>query len=273
MPYRPRPALWSLPLLLSALVVPASAAAQLAPIQGFLSRATDLSFYASRGGLLSHAGALTTRSGGLKQLGVELLFEAATVNRPVPGAPAPPADDTLQLQLSRVEINRDDGHVDSVYIYEAHHTPPPSPPMTRIWTVEVGVGYGQLNGFQLRNPALDMRGSVRDLPAASVYVTYEPLGIYVGLRTGYMQLRGLQVIERSTGRMLQGDADAFFSGVVAGYALEWGRTAFFMEPSFQARSFPSVKWSGDDDLRALVPLTMRLGGWTVAMGVQVRVKS
>lgn len=253
---------------LALLAAPSGAAAQFGPMEAFLRNVTDLSFYGATGRLLPSSRQL--RSGrGMSAYGVELLFAIGTIDRPIPGATAPPPVDSVRLAWKGREVRRSDGRVDTVDTYEVSRVPPPGPPKRTIWTFEMGFGYGQLSGLALRDTTLDLRGAVRDLPAASLYATYEPTGTYGGLRSGYMRTQGLQLIN-DAGDRFTGSAEAFLVGAVIGQALEIGATALFLETAYTVRSFPSVQWQGS--VPAGAPRGLGLSQWSIAAGIQVSLR-
>ncbi len=264
-----RPHRFATVALVALLVRPAGAAAQFGPVEAFLRNVTDLSFYGSTGRLLPRSDQLRSDH-GLSAYGVELLFQIGTIERPIAGAEAPPRGDTARILWKGMEVRRSDGRADTIYTYDVEALPAPPVPERTIWTFEMGLGYGQLAGFKLRNPALDLRGSVRDLPAASLYATFEPTGTYGGLRSGYMKTQGLQLIADS-GERFTGAADAFLVGGALGEALEIGAVALFLETSYTVRYFPSVRWEADA-LPAGAPRDLGLSLWSVSAGIQVSLR-
>lgn len=256
---------------LVALALPSPAWAQLGAIEAFARNVTDMSFFVNGGDLLGGSDELTSGDFGLTSFGVELLFSVGEVTRPVRGARVSDSDpaterDSVRLVWKSMEVTRSDGVVDTVYHYEVEAVPPPEPVEETIWFLEVGIGYGQIQGFEMKDPSLDIRGAVRDLPAVSLYASYEPTGTYAGLRTGFMKTQGLQLIH-SGGEVLQGDADAFFVGALVGQAKDLGAFILFAESGYAARYFPSVEWDSDP-LPAGTPRDLGISGWYLGTGVQ-----
>lgn len=247
---------------------PRPVAAQFGPVEAFLRNVTDVSLYGSTGRLLPQPYQLIDEA--LYGYGVELLFQIGEVDRPIPGAEAPPRGDTARLVWKGVEIRSGGGRVDTVYTYEVEPVPPPGPPTRTIWTFEMGLGYGQVVGLGLRDPALEMHGSVRELPAASIYATYDPTGTYGGLRSGYMKTQGLELVDEQ-GQVIPGSADAFLVGAALGQSLEVGAVAVFLETAYTIRYFPSVVWK-TDTLPDAAPRELRLNQLSFSAGIQVPLK-
>ena len=272
-PARPRSPRLPLVLALVASVtaVPAPAAAQFGAVETLARRVSDLSFYYSRGGAAS-AGALKNAPFELTSFGVELLFEVAEV--PSAEARRRRAERGVSTRhvLREVEVRRtEDGSVDTVYHYDVVRSAPGYGPDDILWTMEVGIGYGQLEGLELRNSTLDLNTMIRTLPSVTLYISYEPLGTYLGLRTGFLRTFALQVID-SEGTVFPGQAEAFMMGSLIGYALSLGPTYLFLEGGYTARSFPSVEWSVQGPLPAGVPRQLDVSGWGLSAGIQFPVK-
>jgi hypothetical protein len=254
--------------VLTILVAPDRAAAQFGALEAFARKVTDLSFYFNAGGLFSGGEDLRTDDGGLQQFGVELLFSVGSVDR-VTG-PAPTQTDTARLVWTEmVVVKSDDGSEDTTYVYEVRPTPAPTAPTEAIWYFEMGFGYGQMSGFESSDPSLDLRGTIRDLPAVSLYASYEPWGAYVGLRTGYQKLQSLQVFDEN-GVSFKGRAENFFAGALVGYAKEFAGLNLFVETAVGLRDFTSVEWSGPIGTPPLatLPRALAVSAWTVGTGVQ-----
>jgi hypothetical protein len=256
-------------VLVITLWTPLPATAQLGAIEAFARRVTDLSFNAHIGGLAPSSDEVRTDGAALRSYGLELLFEIGSVDEVVGSAPEVQDSVTLNWTEMTVVVG-EDGSVDTTYVYEVG--PPRRPPArTRtIWTFEMGLGYGQTVGFESGDPTLDLRGQIRDLPAASIYASYEPIGAYFGLRSGFMRLRGLQVYDESDA-VFAGDADSFLLAALVGDAVEVVGINIFIEAAYSVRSFPSVEWRSVDrssPLNPALPRKLSLSAWTLGTGVQ-----
>lgn len=239
------------------------AAAQLGGIEALAARVSDVSFYGSTGGLLP---AGTNVEGGAFRMaswGIELLFEVGGVREPT-GEPAVQRD-SVELRWKEVRVERSGGTADTTYFY-AVEAVKPVVPMRDVWTFEFGIGYGQVVGFAGSDPAIDLRGAVRDLPAVSLYASYEPLGGYMGLRSGFMRLHGLQAFD-AEGKAWAGSGESFLAAALVGQSVEAGGLIAFLEAAYSVRYFPSVQWSGGP-IPAGVPRVLNLSGWSVGAGLQ-----
>lgn len=253
-----------------ALLVPSPASSQFGAVEALTSSVTHVSFFGGVGGLLPTRQAMNNHK-NTYSFGVELLFEIASVERPVPGASVQTQRDSVQLKWSRMEVTRSEEGVDTVFFYDVEPAPPPPPTTEKIWSVELGIGYGQVTGFELADPTLQLRGSIRDLPSASVYASYEPWSTYFGIRTGFMRTKGMQVFDFDTRKTVSGDAEAFIAGALAGYAWSLGQFWFFTEAAYTIRHFPSVVWQGDT-LEEGMPTDLQASGWSVSVGIQFPIR-
>ena len=171
-----------------------------------------------------------------------------------------------------MEVVRSGESVDTIYRYDARRVSRPGVPQETVWSMELGIGYGQVMGFEAEDePRLELRGAVRDLPAVSLYASYEPWGNYIGLRTGFMKTQDLQVVEDG-GEAFSGDADAFLFGALTGYAWSLRGMHGFLEGGYSLRYFPSVEWRGPGPLPEGVPRDLGVSGWFVSGGIQFPLK-
>jgi hypothetical protein len=247
---------------------PGPVSAQLGAIEAFARRVTDLSFNAHMGGLAPESDDVRADRAGLRSFGLELLFEIGTVERPT--GPAPAVTDTATLTWTEMIVEAGPDGVDTTYVYEVREPSRPEPPTRAIWTFEMGIGYSQLYGFDAGDPTFDMRGQVRDLPAATLYATYEPLGFYFGLRSGFMQIQGLQVYN-AAGDVFAGKADSFLLGGLVGKSTEILGINFFLEGAYSIRSFPSVEWRSVQmgiSLDRGLPRELSFDSWSIGTGIQ-----
>lgn len=244
-------------------LVPAAAMAQVSIYDAISRRFSDVSFFANTGALAPASGGI--RGDRVTSYGIEVLLEIGGVSRPAPAPPLP--GDSATVVWTGRQITHDGSQADTVDTYEVR------PRVVRaarepIWTFELGVGYGQLTGFGLENEELDMRGAARDLPSLSLYASYEPLGGYLGVRSGFAKLQGLQVIDPE-GRVFGGEAESFMAGIAVGEFVEILSLSLslFVEGAYTWRDFPSVRWSGPGALPRELPRSMSLSGWTLGAGL------
>ena len=252
------------------LVQPSQASAQFGALEALASNVTDLSFIGGVGGLLPSSSELCSGRRTFS-FGVELLFQIASVERPESGYRQDLPTDSVRITWSRMEVLRSEQGVDTTYYYDVEEIDPPPPPTRTVWTVEMGIGYSQLSGFDLADRSLQLRGSVRDLPAASVYASYEPWSTYFGVRTGFMKTKGLQVLNLDTGDSFSGESEAFLAAALLGYAWSIGDFWAFTETAYTVRYFPSVEWKGGA-LPPGVPTDLQLSGWSVSAGIQFSIR-
>jgi len=245
----------------SLLAAPAPATAQLGAVEALLRNATDLSFYFNAGGLAPGQEGIRTGDWGLAGFGLELLFVIGRVRAQPAETTAAVASADEPRDWKEMRIVRTESGLDTTYVYAG----PAEPPV--LWTFELGVGYGQTTGFEASTPGLDLRGSVRDLPAVSLYANYEPLGVYLGLRSGFMRTQALQVYA-DDGSVTAGSAESFLAGAVAGKAFGLGSLTLFVEGAYALRHFPSVQWSPDGPLAPDIPRSLTLSGWSLGTGIQ-----
>lgn len=107
---------------------------------------------------------------------------------------------------------------------------------------QFAVGYGQIAGFQSRNPSLDVRGVMRLAPEVSFYITrvvndwFMP---YAGVHTGIVTLTNVQAY------ITPGDTAASFSantmqfGATVGLFLPYN---FFVDAGYRYRDFRALEW-------------------------------
>ena len=149
--------------------------------------------------------------------------------------------------------------------------------------LEMGLGYSQFGGFESEDAAYELRGTVRDLPAVSLYATWTGLpGVrpYAGLRTGYITLRNVQAYDRfnppddTIGTVYSATADALQLGPLIGLGLGWGRVYLTGEVAYLRRRLPSIQWAAGSNTRipASLPRELDFSGLSFALGLQVQVR-
>lgn len=248
-------------LLISALLAaPSPAAAQYGFLGSLANRFSDLSFFANVGGLLPEHD--DVRADRMQAFGLEILFEIATLRRVI--GPPPELADSVRVVWREMRVERTAEGVDTVNIYDVEQITA-SAPTVDVWTFEIGLGYGQASGFEARDPSIDLKGAVRDLPAVSLYASYDAWGTYFGLRSGLMEFSALQVIDED-GSANRGSAQSFMAGLLVGQAWAVAGMNLFIEGSYMVRDFPSVEWSGTPPPGT--PRSMNLSRWALGAGVQ-----
>jgi len=258
---------WTLSTLLALFALPAPVQGQFGLIEGFADRVSDLSFYASFGRLAGPSTALDRDAGGVLGFGLELLFDVAHVTRPDPTGEVDQATDSVRRVWTGMEVVRTEEGADTTLTYDVEPLPKPPSPADTIWVLELGLGYGQLSGYELAAPGLDMNLSVRELPSVNFYASYEPWGNYFGVRSGFLRTHSLQVVDAS-GTRISGEADAFLVGAMTGYAVNLKDLWLFIEGGYTVRHFPSVDWADLDVLPPDLPRELNMSGWSLSTGVQ-----
>lgn len=253
---------WLFAGALALLVTPGPLSGQIGIFDALARRFSEVSFFANRGGL--HGASAGVSDDGLVNYGIEVFLQIGSIHGPA--QPAPSQGDSVSLVWTGMEVRRGGSGVDTVHTYQVRPRPP-RPPGEPIWTLEVGIGYGQLTGFGLDDPDLDLRGAVRDLPSLSLYAVYEPWDGYFGVRSGFMKTQGLQVFD-AEGRTFTGEAEGFLAGLALGRFVQVLDLSLFVEGAYTWRDFPSVRWSGAGPVPGNAPRAMGLHGWSVGAGIQ-----
>lgn len=244
----------------AAFCVPAPVSAQIGIFDALARRFSDVSFYVNTGGLAPSSPEV--RADRLSAFGIEVLVGIGGVSRPT--GPAVRRD-TAVLTWTGMQVVASPKGTDTTYTY----TVKPGTvrqPTEQVWSLELGLGYGQMSGFRSNVPGLEMKGSVRDLPTVSLYASYVRTGTYVGVRSGFMRLQSLQVFD-DRGNTWSGEADSFSTGVAIGESRDVLNLSFFGEAGYSWRPFPSIRWAGGP-LPANIPRELSLHGWTIGVGVQ-----
>jgi hypothetical protein len=252
--------------LLSAVHFPAPgvATAQLGIYDALARQFSDVSFFVNTG-RLARPGE-DVRADRLTSFGIEVLLEIGAVSRPA--GPRIEPRDSVRFVWREMQVIVTPEGVDTIHTYGVERVASRQP-TEDVWVFEMGLGYGQLSGFAARQPGVDLRGTVRDLPALALYANYEPIGAFFGVRSGLMRFQGLQVYDPE-GRSYTGEAESFSAGAVLGGAIEIARINFFVEGAYTFRDFPSIRWSGSQ-LPPSVPRSIDLSGWSVGGGIQFTV--
>jgi hypothetical protein len=240
--------------------------AQLGAVEALLDRVTDVSFYVSSGNLSPGTEGVGTGGYGLASYGLELLFSIGSVSRPLPGFEGQ-AGDTVALEWVQTTLTRRGAYTDTTDVFEVR-TVTLEVPSESVWLFELGLGYGQAVGFRAKGTEVELRGTIRDLPSVSFYASYEPMGGYFGLRSGFMTMHALQFYD-AEGTVYSGEAESFLASGLLGYAKEVLGFNLFAEGGYSLRYFPSVVWSVDT-LTPEVPPALNLSSWFISGGIQFR---
>lgn len=254
-------AVWINFLAAALLCTPGSAHAQMGIFDALARRFSDVSFFVNSGGLAPSSPEV--RADRLSSFGIEVLVSIGEITRPT--GPRVGGDSAVLSWTGMQVVRRADG-VDTINTYTVRPGVSRQPTEV-VWSLELGLGYGQTAGFESRDPSFELKGAVRDLPSAALYASYEPTATYLGLRSGLMKLQALQIYD-DTGRSWAGEAESFMAGAAVGQVVELLNLSFFAELGYSWRPFPSIRWTGASPLPQGVPREMSLHSWSFGVGVQ-----
>jgi hypothetical protein len=269
-------------VLLLSLAVPRAGSAQLPLLEGLFKKVTDVNLFGLVGWFDNRPSALAgriddgePRSGGLTGLGFEVSFEVLEFS-PRDTLKAKVPERTIDtIQVERVQ---DDG---TRIIYKPVAPDPPDP--DNRWMLELALGYTEIQDFVSAQPGLDLRGSVREFPSASLYLNHLPrgkdedssFGYYLGVRTGLAHLHGFRgfVGDFTSGpsdTLYLGGGTTFQFGVVLGAVLDFGPFSAFVEPGYTRRRFAVVEWSAiGGTISDLLPRSLDISMFALSFGAQL----
>lgn len=140
-------------------------------------------------------------------------------------------------------------------------------------SVEMGFAAGYWRGFRSSNPEVDLRGSVRNLPTISAYISKD-IGLfspYVGLSFGLSDLWNAQAYD-ADGFVFQLDGQTFDWGILGALSYNIGPAFLFSEVHYSWRRFNSLDWSlpssADGALPPEFPRSLELSGFKLNVGLQ-----
>lgn len=144
-------------------------------------------------------------------------------------------------------------------------------------SVEMGFSAGYWRGFQSSSPEVDLRGSVRNFPTISAYISKD-IGLfapYIGLSFGLSDLWNAQAYD-SEGFVYQLDGQTFDWGILGALSYNIGPAFLFSEVHYSWRRFNSLDWSlpsaADGALPAPFPRSLELSGFKLNVGLQFQFK-
>jgi hypothetical protein len=263
---------------------PATAAAQLDFVGEFLKSATDIRLLVVRSNFTPRwSSPPYTRPQGSSEtgVGIELLFGAGTIPAGN-GEPSPTEPDSggSSLKPTKVTVRQPRSGMPGDSTTEYVPIPAAKDEGGRdLVYLEVGVGYTDA-AFVASSSEWEMRGSVRQLPAVSLYATLFPenrVAAYIGLRSGLVQLSGLRAFEPS-GELFAGAGQTIQMGSVVGLVAGIWKLNGFIEIETARRRFASVEWSkviaeGSTLLPTTLPRNLVFKPFTIATGVQLQFKN
>ena len=137
------------------------------------------------------------------------------------------------------------------------------------------------------DPSFELKGTVREIPAVSVYGTLSSddsssilkrLRPYVSLRTGLIQLNDVQALDPISAEkfdLYAGVAQTFQIGASLGVAFGYKQKVYpFVEYSWQRRKFPSVQWFAQEseEIPRRFPRELDFSGNSLTVGIRVALK-
>lgn len=151
---------------------------------------------------------------------------------------------------------------------------------TQISPLELGIGYSQFTEVRLDGAEYQIRGSVREVPALTVYYTFlghERIFPYLGLRAGMLALQDVQAFaplaapNDTSGLYYTAKAQTFQAGGVAGLSIGNKTVQLNLETALMRRDFPNLEWAAKDNrLRSDLPRRLDVSGLSASLGLQVR---
>ena len=187
--------------------------------------------------------------------------------------PFVPTSITVRKHLSVVGNDTVLVSVDSELV--GNRTPPE--PEERQFDFDLGIGYGQMDGL-VADGAFDLRGSVRELPSISAYVSAslnDRIGIYGGVRTGVITLTDAQlyVPDGTTSSVYTLSSTSFEFGAPIGVDVKLvGDLHLTAEVEYMRRIFNSLTTDPPTGFPTAFPRTLNLSGWSWSLGLQLPLK-
>jgi hypothetical protein len=187
--------------------------------------------------------------------------------------PFVPTSITVRKHLSVVGTDTVLVSVDSELV--GNRTPPE--PEERQFDFDLGIGYGQMDGL-VADGAFDLRGSVRELPSISAYVSAslnDRIGVYGGVRTGVITLTDAQlyVPDGTTSSVYTLSSTSFEFGAPIGVDVKLvGDLHLTGEVEYMRRIFNSLTTDPSTGFPTAFPRTLNLSGWSWSLGLQLPLK-
>jgi hypothetical protein len=230
------------------------------------------------------------RGRSLRWYGAEFLFEIGSAV----AAQGPPADYKQRCKVERDKaterrITYTHGQTDSVDIYTVKTSCEYKP--SRLWQLELGIGYSETSRFFIATPEGVISGLVREAPSLGVYANYlkvagcEKWSVvhrlracwdkYFGLHTGVTALVDPSLTAPpATEEFSGGTPKSVQIGGLVGLANDiLPVLTIFSEVGYVYRPFPRIKWSQTDSSVPQIARTrLDLSAWMLSIGLQLRVK-
>ena len=253
-----------LKLFLSALLLlfmPMPATAQLGFLDGIFKEVDDVGAFYMFGSTIGNDDILTdTNDGndyGLRGLGFEVTLDLGDFY--VQRQSKCSAKEEVQYDTTEIKVStRSDGVTDRTVTLTPKKKPTLTPdssesvpmgvedPCKENWSLgaELGFGYTQSTGF--RGRGIDLRGSLEELPAITLYLS-SALGWivdpYLGVRVGLAQLKNMRVYDDDS--IITAAGSTYEVGIAPGLAFGRpdGSWSFFVEMAWMFRKFDTIDWT------------------------------
>lgn len=262
-----------------------------AQFEGLLGNITDLSLMASCWKAPGNAnGARCLGRDGAFGLEViwrlrELGLGKSTTEQPEPkevrrlrtvrgehAASAPPSGDTSTVRDTTLSPR-------SVEETTEYLIQPPTVDRARYVILELALGYSQFSGLTSADASFELRGTVREYPALSVYASFDRflpfITPYIGARSGLIDIAHLQAVESigsDSTRVYAASPRAFQFGAVVGLSVGPQLAPLRVEYAYHSRSFASLQWSGATVIPSRLPREITFSGWTLSAGIQISLR-
>ena len=144
-------------------------------------------------------------------------------------------------------------------------------------SVELGFAASYWRGFRSSRSELDLRGSTRNFPTISAYVSRDigDWSPYLGLSFGLTDLWNAQAYD-TLGTVYPLDGQTFDWGLLAALAYDLGPAFLTSEVHYSWRTFTSLDWtlpaSAEGILPQGFPRALELSGFKLSLGVQFQFK-
>jgi hypothetical protein len=207
--------------------------------------------------------------------GFEMIWHLAEVPRKGAVTKIPKTVNTGTTQT----ITRRSGHAGADTVTTETNAFVENADTTKSLIFELALGYSEFASLRSRDPSFELRGTARELPALTVYVSAWEKGRrfmpYFGLRSGFIEIQGLQAfdsIANARTRVYSAAPRAFQFGGVIGISDEKGPEVF--EFACAKRSFRSLVWSpaSTGDIPTRFPRELSFSGCSFKVGIQIRAR-
>jgi len=145
------------------------------------------------------------------------------------------------------------------------------------YSVELGFSASYWRGFRSARSGIDFRGSTRNLPTFSAYVSrdLDPWSPYGGLAFGLTDLWNAQAYDENN-LVYPLDGQTFDWGLIAGLAYSLGPAYVFSELQYSWRTIASLEWTLPPEAQGVLPSefprALELSGFKMSVGFQFQFK-